>query len=578
MLDRVSLDVIFEPLQVFKGGPIEIFLRGRKMGGTYLPLLGYSLRQSPTFLESLTNVSAVRTPPSQPAGVKMDFELAGTDNNLLPEFERRLIRNLLMSVEQELDSTDAQIERTRAILGDLIEGRARKAAQIARLRVAVAPQQTLPPELLAKIFIHCMENDDGEEYNENRGPPFLHLRTSAGSLPWTLGHVCSRWRQIVLHEPCLWNRIAILYPIALPMLQEALSRTSEGPISIRFITGPHTTISDNDPLLALILSCTERITELYLSSTSFWIRRFLAQVPGHPLALKSLEFHVESDIFQVLEASPIFKAAPNLCRLSILRGQISVPPPPASFPGNLSIPWSQITHLNLTFTTMSPVSAHEVLRKSANLQECHFWIDDVAHPTIGSSILAVGSIVLPHLHSLQFDAETTLLSSEFIRPLTLPSLKVFEEWNVETDGLPYSQISSLIHRSQCNMIDLAITGYAEEGIQMLLEAIPLVKNFSCNVSLPTAVVEKMANRCLIPHAKMLEFYVNGVNVLETFVNALEDGLFKEPQKYTGLERITLGVTMEDDAYNAFLVQQARCEEMTTAPRGSHLFLDVYRRA
>ncbi|RDB21579.1 hypothetical protein Hypma_011248 [Hypsizygus marmoreus] len=431
----------------------------------------------------------------------MTLETAAKSNNLLPlpDAERHFIHNLLSDAAQDLGSVDIEVDRTRSALdGRLLHVHAEKVTDI-----AVAPHRTLPPELLAKMFIHCMEDE--------LGGPILLLPQSAGSLPWTLGHICSRWRQIVLQEPTLWNNISITYHNSthIPaMMKEALFRSAEASLSISIYShpsrnGPH----DENPLPTMILPYIHRLRTLSLFVSAPSIRQFLSEVSESPPALKVIEFWGDGNIEQTLRETKMFENASNLRKLLLKSIHNYVPLSVLPSAEDIPVPWAQLTHLELAFAFMSPDTAHNLLRVCSNLQECRF--------KIGSSqrgVVPTDTVVVPHLRRLQFEVETVSASCEFIRPLLLPSLTALDEGSLEERGLSYSSLLSLIRRSRCEITELRMKGPSapDQDLERLLEAVPKIRDLAIFSPLSSAVVMRIATRQLAPKLQIVECYVNGV--------------------------------------------------------------------
>lgn len=120
-------------------------------------------------------------------------------NVVLSDADQDILRALLLEVWKGLDGLDAEILAIEAALDVLRRRRTKEAERIQKLQVGMTPHKRLPPELLAAIFVHCMEFC----YAVDVVPRFRH-----GNLtPWPLTQVCSRWREIALAEPRLWKHI-----------------------------------------------------------------------------------------------------------------------------------------------------------------------------------------------------------------------------------------------------------------------------------------------------------------------------------------------------------------------------------
>ncbi|PCH39781.1 hypothetical protein WOLCODRAFT_161867 [Wolfiporia cocos MD-104 SS10] len=109
----------------------------------------------------------------------------------------------------------------------VLHRRARIEAEIARLNQTIldlkselntlAPISALPPEILAKIFIACV---DEPESGFTRGR-CARIR---------LTHVCSHWRSVALQSSALWTDLAL--PAAPALVQEFLARSKSLPLRL----------------------------------------------------------------------------------------------------------------------------------------------------------------------------------------------------------------------------------------------------------------------------------------------------------------------------------------------------------
>ncbi|KAF8128472.1 hypothetical protein K438DRAFT_1440395, partial [Mycena galopus ATCC 62051] len=62
------------------------------------------------------------------------------------------------------------------------------------LKAMVSPLRRLPVETIAEIFLHCRDRS---------------LRHHDSGAPLVLTHVSSRWRQIALKTPSLWDTVRL---------------------------------------------------------------------------------------------------------------------------------------------------------------------------------------------------------------------------------------------------------------------------------------------------------------------------------------------------------------------------------
>ncbi|GLB44680.1 hypothetical protein LshimejAT787_1800170 [Lyophyllum shimeji] len=122
--------------------------------------------------------------------VELQLHSWATNEDVLTERERQQARLVLRDIDETLSSLDQRIEQL------LIE-RESVAQRRARVHIALAPHKRLPTEILGQIFACAVDGD----------PVEFPIRKS--QLFWVLRQVCSRWRQVALNDPRIWNAISV---------------------------------------------------------------------------------------------------------------------------------------------------------------------------------------------------------------------------------------------------------------------------------------------------------------------------------------------------------------------------------
>lgn len=122
----------------------------------------------------------------------------GFSNDALTDLEQEIARKILAEVEFEIESLDAEIQHLDNTRDRLEACCDLNIKQAMKLRTAIAPHKGLPSEILAKIFVECLEQ-----------ALVLVPPDSTTAIPWSLGQVCSRWRAISQMEPALWRRLGV---------------------------------------------------------------------------------------------------------------------------------------------------------------------------------------------------------------------------------------------------------------------------------------------------------------------------------------------------------------------------------
>ncbi|KAK0444703.1 hypothetical protein EV421DRAFT_2034743 [Armillaria borealis] len=240
-----------------------------------------------------------------------------------------------------------------------------------------APIRRLPRDILLEIFSLSFRQEDARCY------------------PWTLGHVCHWWRDIVHSSPTLWS-VVVLYPPYNPKIVEAqLQRSGNVPLSVYISTQYYGNVR-NLTILDRVMSLCHRWSTLELHAHGPMYER---QLPSFFPQLRTLKVRGTwpSYLVPVLDA-PLLKTV----RLD-------------DFPLQ-SVP-KHITHLALSILSIKELP---VLLSFSNLVELRFmtkyFTQDAAptsmvtHPTIRclsvSGISMLPFLTLPALEHLRYDDRT----------------------------------------------------------------------------------------------------------------------------------------------------------------------------
>lgn len=182
-------------------------------------------------------------------------QLAWSTNEILSIQDPGIICELLSKAQGDIDSLDANISSLETALEGLKERRALSVEQMMRLRVGISSQKKLPPEMLAKIFVECADNQEQEVPIPRQHTPCIG---------WDLGHVCTRWRGIARTIPLLWAKINVSLrngnnssPAAFHLLHDILSNCGgQGRVQLKINPA---TPSDWATLLGLIAAYSSRL-------------------------------------------------------------------------------------------------------------------------------------------------------------------------------------------------------------------------------------------------------------------------------------------------------------------------------
>ncbi|KAL0062402.1 hypothetical protein AAF712_010748 [Marasmius tenuissimus] len=158
--------------------------------------------------------------------------------------EETLIKTGIIEALAQISVINSRIDRLNAMVGLLVEERARIEDIAGEYRTMLRPINRLPSELLTRIFLFSTDIATVDISNGFRGP---QPPTSLDPLkhPWVLSQVCQSWRRLALDTPSLWSLISFTFPsnnkgshskavlrAKLHRLQLQLQRTAKHPIDI----------------------------------------------------------------------------------------------------------------------------------------------------------------------------------------------------------------------------------------------------------------------------------------------------------------------------------------------------------
>ncbi|KAK0491703.1 hypothetical protein EDD18DRAFT_1334584 [Armillaria luteobubalina] len=117
--------------------------------------------------------------------------------NALPTpIERKSLEAALSEAPDRIAELDSLILSTTSLLRYLTNDRNQALENQANAKKILSPSRRLPTELLTDIFIRCSSLRDRSD---------SPLDPSA--FPWTLSHVCRKWREVAIATPELWSSI-----------------------------------------------------------------------------------------------------------------------------------------------------------------------------------------------------------------------------------------------------------------------------------------------------------------------------------------------------------------------------------
>lgn len=385
------------------------------------------------------------------------------------------IRKSIQNVEGKIESVNEEIARLRHALLELEGSREHLYESISKHRAVLAPIRRLPPEILRLVF-----NFAAEGCAVHYPPPQRH------SMPWTLGYVCSYWREVMLSLPQPWAELDIdLFPL-------------------------NNYLADGISFMAKLHSA-EQFLKCCLQRSGNELLKFSLRGKGADAATRSIltilvehaerwqEAYLEFDIYDFLSTlSPVMHRLGNLSSLSIFSYQRPVPVPivspfddapkltKLSISGahnpfyTLILPWHQITHLTSKSNSFQQGEFIEIMRRTQNLTSFH---------TDSERILEVASshaVLLPHLKKLSVINKGSYIAKVF-QFLIIPNL---EELCIQaTTPFLGDQTVPMIRQSKCNPTHLTFqsslltTSFWEEnlGVVLLLSSMRSITHLNITV-------------------------------------------------------------------------------------------------
>ncbi|KAK1225202.1 hypothetical protein PQX77_011882 [Marasmius sp. AFHP31] len=223
----------------------------------------------------------------------------------------------------------------------------------------------LPDEILAIIFENMAQADTGGH------------TMSKNAASWVIAQTCQRWRQLALSTPSIWTSIRMntffLSRQPVEMLKTWLERSQGLPLSCLLFLNQSPCIADlEDELFQLVLvnSHRWRHLEVHLESRYDLYRRFAStkDIP-FPL-LHSLRIFVNM-LGVVDDGIPPLSTAATLTAPSLVDASLLILVP-SSLESIITLPWSQLTELSLSFITSARFN--EIMTCSKRLERCYLQL------------------------------------------------------------------------------------------------------------------------------------------------------------------------------------------------------------
>ncbi|KAK1215205.1 hypothetical protein PQX77_022193, partial [Marasmius sp. AFHP31] len=154
------------------------------------------------------------------------------------------LRREFEALSETIISLNTTIDRLQASIDTLKSKRRELDALSPAYKSVLNPCRQLPNEILAKIFILCVDRDISmlEDAITTLGNSVYPSTLDTKRSPWVLSQVCVRWRNLALSLPKLWSTIDLYWtpnlkqPCHAPFidrrLAQTLQRAGNRPLSI----------------------------------------------------------------------------------------------------------------------------------------------------------------------------------------------------------------------------------------------------------------------------------------------------------------------------------------------------------
>ncbi|KAG6856179.1 hypothetical protein H0H87_006774 [Tephrocybe sp. NHM501043] len=294
-----------------------------------------------------------------------------------------LERGLLVSAQMDLAVDKISNERAsrRRNTNDL---------QIAQLRISFAPHKRLPSKILATIFVAAVEGDD-----------LISFPILLSQIPWVLGRVCNRWREISRAEPNLWNGVRMKIvgkrlPEAVSFLYNTLP--ASGPLTMMLEIARD---CETSTVETLILPYSRRLEKFHLSGPdAMWQGLDIPAQSFSAVEDWAMAVHPLYRTSEVLKKLVFFRYTNNL--RSFNAGGPIIKPEGQLI--NYNLPFHQLAHLDLSHVSEGYrlTDMLGLLRESSSLQSFSSPLaDPSAMPHTGST--ASSELILPNLKTMDIN-------------------------------------------------------------------------------------------------------------------------------------------------------------------------------
>ncbi|KAM6489601.1 hypothetical protein JOM56_014923 [Amanita muscaria] len=123
-------------------------------------------------------------------------------NPLLTIDERNDVHRSIAMAKAEQNDVRQSIAKAEAELQRLLDRGEKVTKNLSQFKKTLVIHRILPRETISRVFsMLCAETVVSIPYKQHMVPPQI-----------TVSHVCSKWREIALATPALWNDVEITQP------------------------------------------------------------------------------------------------------------------------------------------------------------------------------------------------------------------------------------------------------------------------------------------------------------------------------------------------------------------------------
>ena len=327
------------------------------------------------------------------------------------------IRALITEVEVRIE----ELHHNHSPASQATESRLLKFVQAHK--ALLSPIRYLPSEVLQEIFLHCCDHG-------RINPPI-------SMVPWRLGHISHRWREIALSLPALWDNIPVINldiksytkPSFVRAITHLMERSGTSPTLKVHISYPNWLRKiSRSPLSKAVVRHSERI-ELLGMYIDIHATMLFQGLKGRLPNLRSLGLVLPSTYSNDGRSFDIFETAPALRRVFFI----------GSYPGDsirLLLPWSQITHF---FDTLRSESVEPYVPLSLLPSLSYLYIDKDAYYASEGVVIFYPAlrdpsthpshyepVTLSALHTLKVHGHRNGDTGIFLDSLTIPAVEVIK--------------------------------------------------------------------------------------------------------------------------------------------------------